>query len=115
MSASGPARRRRPRVPAHRQQHPGSPAREQGAGTPVPGNEPARGLRRRRCPQRVGQAGRDRDRGRLDGGAARLRTSPGHRERRYRPASRRHRSRARSRIVRTQLGRHGNDGSFGTI
>ena len=58
---------------------------------PVPGNQPAGNLRRRRRPQRVSQAGRDRDRGRLDGGAARLRTPPGHRERGRRPAPRRHR------------------------
>ena len=87
--AGGPARRRRPRVPAHRQHHPGSPARGQGLGAPVPGNQPARSLRRRRCPQRVGQAGRDRHRGRLDGGTARLRTPPGHRQYRYGPSPRR--------------------------
>jgi len=57
--------------------------------TAVPGNQPTRNLRRRRYPQRVGQASRDRDRGRLDGGAARLRTTPGHRQCPYGPSPRR--------------------------
>ena len=78
--AGGPARRRQPRVPAHRHQHPGGSARGQEPAAPVPGDQPARDLRRRRRPQWVGQAGSGRNRGRLDGGAAGVRPPPGHRE-----------------------------------
>ncbi len=87
--AGGPARRGHSRVPAHRQQHPASSARRRRPDAAVPGDQPAGSLRRRRRAQRVHQAHRDRNRGRLDGGAAGVRTPPGYRQRGRGPAPRR--------------------------
>ena len=87
--AGRPARRRQPRVPAHRYRHSRVRARRRNHDSAVPGDQQAGDLRRRRRPQRLGQARRGRHRRRLDGGAAGLRPPPGGRQRR--PDRARHR------------------------
>ena len=80
--AGRPARRRQPRIPAHRQRYSRGQARRRKHEPAVPGDQPARDLRRRRRPQRVSQARRGRHRRRLDGGTAGLRPPSARRDHR---------------------------------
>ena len=80
--AGWPARRRQPRIPAHRRRYSRGQARRRKHQPAVPGDQPAGDLRRRRRPQRVSQARRGRHRRRLDGGTAGLRPSPARRDHR---------------------------------
>ena len=79
--AGRPARRRQRRIPAHRHRHSGSRTRRRDHHPVVPGDQQAGNLRRRRRPQRLGQARRGRDRRRLHGGTAGLQPTPVHRGR----------------------------------
>ena len=80
--AGRPARRRQPRIPAHRHRYSRGQARRRKHDPAVPGDQPAGDLRRRRRPQRVSQARRGCHRRRLDGGTAGLRPPPVRRDHR---------------------------------